>query len=132
MRTFAAALAAVLLAAAAAGQPPGHEWPSTGNGAHETRFSPLDQIDADNVGELGLAWYVDLKTDRGQEATPLVVDGVLYNAEPWNIVTAYDARTGRELWRYDPQVPLRFGRLACCDIVTRGVGYGDGRARTAG
>jgi quinohemoprotein ethanol dehydrogenase len=127
MRTLAAALAAVLLGAAAAGQPPATEWPSTGNGAHETRFSPLDRIDADNVGDLGLAWYVDLKTDRGQEATPLVVGGVLYNAEPWNIVTAYDARTGRELWRYDPQVPLRFGRLACCDIVTRGLGFGDGR-----
>jgi len=126
MKPLAALAAAVLLCASAVGQAPG-EWASTGNGAHEQHYSPLDQINADNAGRLGLAWYADLKTDRGQEATPLVVDGVLYNAEPWNIVTAYDAATGRELWRYDPQVPLRFGRLACCDIVTRGLGFGDGR-----
>ena len=126
MKALAALAAAALLCASAVGQSPA-EWTSTGNGAHEQRFSPLDRINADNIGKLGLAWYADLKTDRGQEATPLVAGGVLYNAEPWNIVTAYDAATGRELWRYDPQVPLRFGRLACCDIVTRGVGYGDGR-----
>ena len=126
MRLLAAIAAAVLLGMAAAAQEPA-EWASVGNGSHEQHYSPLDQINTGNVGRLGLAWYADLKTDRGQEATPLVVDGVLYNAEPWNIVTAYDARTGRELWRYDPQVPLRFGRMACCDIVTRGLGFGPGR-----
>ena len=126
MKAFAALAAAVLLCASAVGQSPA-EWTSTGNGAHEQRYSPLDRINDGNVGGLGLAWYVDLKTDRGQEATPLVVGGVLYNAEPWNIVTAYDAATGRELWRYDPEVPLRHGRNACCDIVTRGLGYGEGR-----
>jgi quinohemoprotein ethanol dehydrogenase len=103
------------------------DWRSTGNGDFEQHFSPLDRINDRNVGRLGLAWYADLKTDRGQEATPLMVDGVLYNTEPWNITTAYDARTGRELWRYDPQVPLKYGRLACCDIVTRGLGFADGR-----
>ena len=126
MRLLAAIAAAVLLGMAAAAQEPA-EWASVGHGSHEQHYSPLDQINVGNVGRLGLAWYADLKTDRGQEATPLVVDGVLYNAEPWNIVTAYDARTGRELWRYDPQVPLRFGRMACCDIVTRGLGFGPGR-----
>jgi len=96
-------------------------WEATGRTADEQRFSPLDQINVESVSDLGLAWYADLATDRGQEATPLVVDGVLFNAEPWNIITAYDAATGRQLWRHDPQVPLRFGRNACCDIVTRGV-----------
>ena len=134
MRRWRPALAAglaFLTLASASGQSsepadPG-QWVSTGRTADEQHYSPLDQINTDTVGQLGLAWYVDLKTDRGQEATPLVVDGVLYNTEPWNITTAYDAATGRELWRYDPQVPLRYGRLACCDIVTRGLGYGAGK-----
>ena len=124
------ALASVTTAQGPAGrsvsviETPGHdpaEWVSTGRGWDEQHYSPLDQINADNVGDLGLAWYVDLQTDRGQEATPLVMGGVLYNTEPWNITTAYDARTGKMLWRYDPKVPLRYGRLACCDIVTRGL-----------
>ena len=55
------------------------------------------------------------------EASPLAIDGVLYNVQPWNVVTAYDAKTGRVLWSYDPEVPLRFGRMACCDIVSRGL-----------
>ncbi|GAA0270806.1 methanol/ethanol family PQQ-dependent dehydrogenase [Alteraurantiacibacter aestuarii] len=114
-------LASCTLADAQTDIEPG-QWVSTGRTWDEQHFSPMDQINADNVGDLGLAWYADLTTDRGQEATPLVLDGVLYNTEPWNITTAYDAATGEQLWRYDPQVPLRFGRLACCDIVTRGLG----------
>ncbi len=97
------------------------QWLSTGRTWDEQHFSPMDQINDGNVGQLGLAWYADLATDRGQEATPLVVGRTLYNIEPWNITTAYDAVTGRQLWRYDPQVPLRYGRMACCDIVTRGL-----------
>jgi len=103
------------------------DWASTGRTWDEQHFSPLDQINVDNVGQLGLAWYVDLATDRGQEATPIVVDGVLYNVEPWNITTAYDAATGEELWRFDPEVPLGTGRDACCDVVSRGLGYWEGK-----
>ncbi|MGX7893941.1 PQQ-dependent dehydrogenase, methanol/ethanol family [Tsuneonella sp. HG222] len=121
-RALAAIAAAALLVAAG----PQADWPTTGRTYAEEHYSPLDQIDAANVGRLGLAWYADLETDRGQEATPLVVGRVLYNVEPWNIVTAYDAATGRKIWRYDPRVPLKFGRLACCDIVSRGLGYADG------
>ncbi len=128
IRLLRPALAAGLLLAALGGAQaqdsaavePG-QWLSTGRTWDEQHYSPMDQINAGNVGDLGLAWYADLTTDRGQEATPLVMDGVLYNTEPWNITTAYDAATGRVLWRYDPQVPLRFGRMACCDIVTRGL-----------
>src|SRR5689334_22091845 len=54
------------------------EWVSYGKGYSEQRFSPLDKITTANVGQLGLAWYAQFDTDRGQEATPLVVDGVLY------------------------------------------------------
>ncbi|WP_305097437.1 PQQ-dependent dehydrogenase, methanol/ethanol family [Croceibacterium aestuarii] len=131
MRALAVLTAAALLAAAGPGAagvadarlaaPAPGEWISTGRTYAEEHYSPLDQINAGNVGQLGLAWYADLATDRGQEATPLVVDGVLFDVEPWNIVTAYDAATGKKLWSYDPHVPLKFGRLACCDIVTRGL-----------
>ena len=69
----------------------------------EQRFSPLDDINDDNVGQLGLAWAVELDTSRGQEATPLVVDGVMYVTTAWSKVMALDAATGKVLWRYDPQ-----------------------------
>lgn len=128
MRKWHVALAAFLAVTALSGVAaqnsegvePG-QWLSNGRTWDEQHFSPMDQINAGNVSQLGLAWYVDLQTDRGQEATPLVIGRTLYNTEPWNITTAYDAVTGRQLWRFDPQVPLRFGRLACCDIVTRGL-----------
>ncbi len=102
-------------------------WMSVGRTFDEQRFSPLTQINEGNVSQLGLAWYVDLPVDRGVEASPLVIDGVLYNIEPWNVTTAYDAATGKQLWRYDPQVNRDFGRLACCDIVSRGVAAWKGR-----
>ncbi|MBC2667160.1 PQQ-dependent dehydrogenase, methanol/ethanol family [Novosphingobium flavum] len=103
------------------------EWMGYGRTYDEQRFSPLDQINAGNVSALGLAWYADLGSTRGLEATPLMVDGVVYTIQPWNITTAFDARTGRKLWQYDPKVPERFGRLACCDIVTRGLAAWKGK-----
>jgi quinohemoprotein ethanol dehydrogenase len=65
------------------------------------------------------------------EATPLEVGGVLYNVQPWNVVTAYDATNGKVLWRFDPQVPLKYGRLACCDIVSRGLAAWNGKIYVA-
>jgi alcohol dehydrogenase (cytochrome c)/quinohemoprotein ethanol dehydrogenase len=61
----------------------------------EQRFSPLTAIQTDNVKDLGLSWFVDLDTHRGQEATPLVVDGVMYVSTAWSKVKAYDAATGK-------------------------------------
>ncbi|MFC3099194.1 PQQ-dependent dehydrogenase, methanol/ethanol family [Altererythrobacter palmitatis] len=97
------------------------EWLSDGRDYSAQRYSPLTQINAGNISELGLAWYADLDTYRGVEATPLYADGVLYNTLAWNITTAYDARTGEVLWTYDPQTPREFGRLACCEPVSRGL-----------
>jgi quinohemoprotein ethanol dehydrogenase len=114
----------------AADRNPG-QWMSVGRTYDEQRFSPLAQINAETVGRLGLAWYADINTERGMEASPLVIDGLLYNVQPWNVVTAYDAKTGRVLWSYDPQVPLRFGRLACCDIVSRGLAAWNGKIYVA-
>jgi quinohemoprotein ethanol dehydrogenase len=96
-------------------------WPTYGRTYGEQRFSPLKQINDSSVSRLNLAWYFDLDTNRGQEATPLVVDGVMYFASAWSKVFALTATTGALLWSYDPQVPKAWGANACCDVVNRGV-----------
>jgi quinohemoprotein ethanol dehydrogenase len=96
-------------------------WSTIGRTYKEQFFSPLAQINVDNVKNLGLAWYKDLGTTRGLESTPLVVDGVMYNIAPFNVVTAIDARTGKDLWTYDPEVPREVARITCCDVVSRGL-----------
>ena len=111
--------------------PAAADWPAHGRDGDETRFSPLRQIDAGNVGQLGLAWHHSLRDGRGVEATPLVVDGVMYVTSAWSVVYALDARTGRERWVYDPQVDRRTGTRACCDAVNRGVAYAAGRVFVA-
>ncbi len=102
------------------------QWPSYGLNYHETRFSQLDKINAGNVGELGLAWSYDLTSIRGVEATPLVVDGVMYVTGSWSIVHALDAKTGEKLWTYDPEVDRAYGFRGCCDVVNRGVALYEG------
>ena len=96
-------------------------WPSYGLDYAETRFSRLRQIDTSNVKRLGLVWAYDLASTRGVEATPLVVDGIMYVTASWSIVHAIDARTGKRLWTYDPKVPREAGYRGCCDVVNRGV-----------
>ncbi len=102
-------------------------WLAHGRDYGEQRFSPLDQIDADNVASLGLAWYWDTGTTRGLEATPIVVDGVMFTTGSWSVVFANDARTGELIWQYDPQVKREWGKYACCDVVNRGVAVWKGR-----
>jgi len=102
-------------------------WMSTGRTYDEQRFSPLDQINQDNVGQLGLAWYWNTGTKRGLESTPIVVDGVMFNSGSWSVVWAHDARTGELLWEFDPQVPREWGKFACCDVVNRGVAAWEGK-----
>ncbi len=121
--TVAAVTAERLLAADAE---PG-QWLSHGRTYDEQRFSPLAEINTSNVGELGLAWYGDLLAPRAQEATPLYVDGVLYVTTAWSNVKAYDARSGRELWSFDADVPGEWGSRACCDVVNRGAAGWNGR-----
>ena len=101
-------------------------WLSHGRNYAEDRMSPLTQINKDNVGDLGLAWYFDTGTTRGLEASPLVIDGVIYTTGSWSKVFAIDARTGELIWRYDPNVPRDWAVNACCDVVNRGVAaWGD-------
>ncbi len=80
-------------------------WLSTGRTYDEQRHSPLTQINDENIGELGLEWYWDTGTKRGLEATPIVVDGVMFTSGTWSVVWAHDAKTGELLWEYDPEVP---------------------------
>lgn len=103
------------------------DWPQHGRTAFEQRYSPLDQINTQTIGRLGLAWHQDFDTLRGQEATPLVVDGVMYTTTNWSKVEALDAATGRVLWRYDPRVPGNIAGRGCCDTVNRGAAFQDGR-----
>ena len=116
----------VRLMASAAGQNAG-QWMSQGRDHNEQRFSPLTTINDKNVGQLGLAWFGDFDTRRGQESTPLVIDGVLYVTTAWSKVYAYDAKTGQQLWKYDPKVPGEWGVNACCDVVNRGVAAWKGK-----
>jgi len=102
-------------------------WLSVGRTPSEQRFSPLDSIRDENVGLLQRRWTWETGTSRGLEATPLMIDGVLYFTLTWSVAIALDARTGAEIWRFDPQVPKERGKLACCDVVNRGVAAYQGR-----
>ncbi len=102
-------------------------WLSYGRTYAEQRYSPLEDINESNIGELSLAYAVELDTNRGQEATPIVVDGVMYISTAWSKVWALNAATGEVLWKYDPEVDGAKGAHACCDVVNRGVAVWDGK-----
>jgi quinohemoprotein ethanol dehydrogenase len=103
------------------------DWLSYGRNYSEDRFSELDQITKKNIDILGLAWTLNLGTTKGFEATPLVVDGIMYVSGPWSIVYAVDTRTGNQIWTFDPEVPKHYSEIACCDVVNRGVALYKGR-----
>jgi PQQ-dependent dehydrogenase (methanol/ethanol family) len=113
-------------AIAAADQRPGI-WISHGRTYSEQRFSPLSDINTETVSGLGLAWNADLDANRGMEATPIVVDGVMYVTSAWSIVYALDAKTGERKWTFDPEVDKSRGVSACCDVVNRGVAIWKGK-----
>ncbi len=103
------------------------QWMAPGRTLEEQRYSPLDQITTDNVDQLGLAWFADLDTNQNQEATPVMVDGMLYVSTAWSKVYAFDARTGEQVWKYDPEVPGEWQQNACCGVVNRGVAAWNGK-----
>lgn len=102
-------------------------WLSTGRTYDEQRHSPLSDINTQSISDLGLAWYWDTGTKRGLQATPIVVDGVMFTTGTWSVVWAHDAKTGELLWEFDPQVPKAWARYACCDVVNRGVAAWKGK-----
>ena len=136
-RAAAAAPGAVDAARLQAADSEPQNWYTGGRDQGGTYYSPLATITAANVKNLGFGWEYDLGSPlRGQEATPVVVDGVMYTSGTWGYVYAVNAATGREVWRYDPHSDFFAGRNPCCDLVNRGVavwqgkvyvGSGDGR-----
>jgi PQQ-dependent dehydrogenase (methanol/ethanol family) len=96
-------------------------WLTYGRTYSEQRFSPLRQINDSTVRRMGLLWSHELPTTRGVEATPIVVDGIIYTTSTWSVAYAFDAITGRQLWTYDPMVERSRARTVCCDAVNRGL-----------
>jgi quinohemoprotein ethanol dehydrogenase len=102
-------------------------WLSYGRTQSETRYSTLKQIDATNAKRLGLAWsYVMGAGGGNQEGTPLMWNNTLYGITTWSVVFALDARTGKELWRWDPEVNPATRPVICCGIVNRGIALYNG------
>jgi quinohemoprotein ethanol dehydrogenase len=110
---------------AAAHEEPG-EWFTGGRDPGQTYFSPLTQINDTTVQDLGYAWHHDIGATHGMEATPIVVDGILYASGPWGTAFALDAATGTPIWSFDPQVDVQVSRQACCGVVNRGVAVYEG------
>ncbi|GLQ36387.1 methanol dehydrogenase [Rhizobium albus] len=94
-----------------------------------TRYSELEEINKDNVGDLQVAWSFSTGVLRGHEGGPLVIDGVMYVHTPFpNKVFALDLNdNGRIIWRYEPEQDPNVIPVMCCDTVNRGVAYGDGK-----
>ena len=103
------------------------DWVTYGGTFDEQRFSKLTQISDKTVGSLGLVWSSEFDTNRAQESTPLEYGGVIYTTTAWSKVYAYDAKSGKMLWTYDPEVPGEYGAKGCCDVGNRGAALYDGK-----
>ncbi len=99
----------------------GDDWNNPGGDWAESHFSRLEDIGPGNAAQLGLAWEYDLGTARVQEATPVVIDGVMYTSGNLGRVYALDAASGAELWTFSPEVDMQYNRYSCCDQANRGV-----------
>ena len=115
---------------AAADSEPG-SWLASGRDGGRTHYSPLQKIDRSTVDRLGFAWEYQTGTNRGMQATPIVVDGVMYTSGVAGRAYALDAATGRLLWQFEPPLKLKNARGSCCDIVNRGVAVWNGRVYVA-
>jgi quinohemoprotein ethanol dehydrogenase len=105
----------------------GSQWLTYGGNYSEQRYSPLTQINTTNAKELGLAWFADYDTNLQQEGTPLYIDGVIYVSTAWSKLYAFDARTGQQLWQYNPHVSGEWAVNVCCGLVNRGIAAWNGK-----
>jgi quinohemoprotein ethanol dehydrogenase len=96
-------------------------WPTTGRDFGKSHYSPMNRINKNNIASLGFAWEYQTHTNRGLEATPIVIDGVMYTSGVMGRAYALDAKSGKEIWTFDPKVDGQVSRKACCDNVNRGV-----------
>lgn len=96
------------------------QWMTYGGTYSEQRFSRLGKITSSNVGQLGLQWFADYETNQNQHGSPLYIDGVIYVSTARNVVYAFDAKSGRQLWKYNPMIHgerLRYN----VGLVNRGI-----------
>lgn len=107
------------------------DWDNPGGDWAGSHFSRLTDITPDNASQLGLAWEYDLGTNRVQESTPIVIDGVMYASGNLGRAYALDAATGKELWTFSPAVDMQVNRAACCDQANRGLAVTGGKVFTA-
>lgn len=98
-----------------------HNWLMYSANRNAWRYSALDQINVDTIRDLKPAWFLEFDTDRGQEATPIVVDGVAYVSTAWSKVYAVNAKTGEQIWKWESNNRGERAIWACCDVVNRGV-----------
>jgi len=103
------------------------QWLTYGGTYNEQRYSALDQINEENVDQLGLAWWMDIRANQGQQSTPLYVDGVIYLTESWGQVDAINASSGELIWRFDPEVPGNVAGKGCCGVNNRGAAVYEGK-----
>jgi quinohemoprotein ethanol dehydrogenase len=106
-------------------------WLTTGRDFGKTHYSPLDSINEQTVSRLGFAWQLETGTNRGMEATPIVIDGVMYTSGVAGRVYALDAASGKVLWQFEPQINGKALRGSCCDMVNRGVAVWQGKVYVA-
>lgn len=102
-------------------------WMTHGGTYLEQRYNQLDSINTESVENLGLKWFYEFEDKRGLEATPLVIDGVIYTTSAWSRVHAFDAKSGAPLWHYDPEIAGEVAFKACCDVVNRGPAFYQGK-----
>ena len=114
----------------AADKEPG-QWFTTGRDFGKSHYSPLTQINKETVSRLGFAWQYDTNTVRGLEATPIVIDGVMYTSGSVGQVYALDAKTGAQIWKFEPHNDMRVNERSCCDEVNRGVAIWKGKVYVA-
>ncbi|WP_342507871.1 PQQ-binding-like beta-propeller repeat protein [Sporosarcina sp. FSL K6-2383] len=109
---------------------PTSDWATHGGDLYNRRYSLLDQINVSNIGDLSPVWTASLGSGLefkySGEATPIVVDGIMYVSTGANDVLALDAVTGEQLWEYRPDIPEEMDTV-CCGWTNRGVAVGDGR-----
>jgi quinohemoprotein ethanol dehydrogenase len=103
------------------------QWLASGKDWRGAYYSPLKKINDTTAARIGFAWDHELETSRGLEATPIVVDGVMYTVGNWGRVYALDAKTGKSIWTFVPEVDGQYARNACCDIVNRGISVWKGK-----
>ena len=102
------------------------QWMTYGGTYSEQRFSTLKQINSSNISDLGLKWFADYETNQDQHGSPLYIDGVIYVSTSRNVVYAYDAKSGKQLWKYNAMIHgerLRYN----VGLVNRGIAAWNGK-----